>query len=52
MLYVQHKRAKEKWRYSHAHSIEERSLEATLCPDSSPGACRGVSVLFTFRSTK
>lgn len=50
--YVQHKWAKEKWKYSRVHSIGERTLEATLCPDSSPGTSQGVSVLFTFRSTK
>lgn len=50
--YVQHKWAKEKWKYSPVHSKGERTLETTLCPDSSPGTSQGVSVLFTFRSTK
>lgn len=50
--YVQHKWAKEKWKYSHVHSIGERILKARLCRDSSPGASQGVSVLFTFTSTE
>lgn len=47
-----HKWAEEKWKYPYAHSIGEKSLEETLCPDSSSGTSWGVSVLFTFRSTK
>lgn len=50
--YMQHKWAKEKWKYSCVHSMGKRTLEATLFPDSSPGMSQAVSVLLTFGSTK